>query len=628
MSAAGAGARLNAWPSLCAVASFLAVIAAAWAILARIDVPDYGAWTGIGPLERKLDLYEAFAREGPVDAIVLGSSIVDTGFSARLYSELMSRRLDRPYRVFNFGVGGAEPRTLPAIYRFARMVARPREIIVMAPPEPRLRDDIGEQSPDYALMRSPAGRVLHDDRLLRASRLAWRTPLFKSAAAIREVVLTGGAREIAAAAGPASFAMDQHGDRVSYTLPESTAPLAAYKVQHQMAVKPFPGPMVRTPETLLRMRDRYFAAPDAAGLFELAELARRDGTRVMLLSHAGAATFWNGPRPNAEFEKGRADFFAAFAAALGATFHDAAAGVAIPVFGLGDTVHLNAYGAEVYTRAAFAVVSGNAPSRADPGDLRSLELPPTELLEEDRLKHRTGWALVRRPAAQPGALLRIHLLTGLAAPPLESGPGGVEIHTPEGRDFVAPCERWGASDLLAEVKLPAASRAQGILVRLLAGRDPDSPPLRNPIAAYEWVTGYPQEAPMVAQPPGAMRRAAYWALRFFMGEAAPRSVLTQVGPAPVPTGPVRLVALPPVRSAGDALYIAAKSLSAGRLELRLVAVARPDRAFDIGVLDSPNTGLQTRDLPHDVPAGLYRVEARDASGAVAGRSDEVRIDAR
>ena len=628
MSPAGAGARAGAWPALCAAASFAAIVGVAWAILARIDVPDYGAWTGIGPLERKLGLYEAFARDGPVDAVVLGSSIVDTGFSARLYSDLMSRRLGRPYRAFNFGIGGAEPRTLPALYRFVRMVARPREVIVMAPPEPRLREDIGEQSPDYALMRSPAGGVLHDDRLLRASRLAWRTPLFKSAAAIREVMLTGGSRGIGTSAGPAAFALDRHGDRVSYALPETTAALAAYKVQHQMAVKPYPGPDDRTPEALVRMRERYFASPDAAGMSELADLARRDGVRVMLLSHAGSATFWNGPLPNPAFEKGRADFFAAFAAALGATFHDAAAGIAIPVFGLGDTVHLNAYGAEVYTRAAFASVTGTEPSGADPADLRSLALPPKELLEADGLRPRSGWALLRRPAGEADPLLRIHLLAGLAAPAIGAGPAAIALVLPDGRELVAPSRRWGASDLLAEVKLPPAERAQGVLVRLLAGRAADSPPLPNPIAGYEWIAGYPREIPMVAQPPGAMRRAAYWALRFFMGEGAPRSVLLQVGPAPAPSGAVLVAALPPVRRPGDALYVAVKTKARERLGLRLVGVAATAPGLDLGAVDTRSTGLQAHDLPADIPPGEYRVEARDASGGMVGRSDEVRVEAR
>lgn len=133
---------------------------------------------------------------------------------------------------------------------------------------------------------------------------------------------------------------------------------------------------------------------------------------------------------------------------------------------------------------------------------------------------------------------------------------------------------------------------------------------------------------MVAQPPGAMRRAAYWAMRFFMGEAAPRGVLVQVGPAPVPAGPVRVAALPPVRRPGEALYVAVKASAAGRLDLRLIAAARPDRAVDLGAFDSGNARLQSRELPTDIPPGTYRVEARDGSGRIAGASEEVRIEAR
>jgi len=65
-----------------------------------------------------------------------------------------------------------------------------------------------------------------------------------------------------------------------------------------------------------------------------------------------------------------------------------------------------------------------------------------------------------------------------------------------------------------------------------------------------------------------------------------------------------------------------------RLGLRLVGAAPPRRAFDLGALDPRDDALRTHELPADMPPGVYRVEARDASGSTVGLSDAVRVDAR
>ena len=127
---------------LVAAACFVAMVAAAYAVLARAGLPGYGTWTGIRPLENKMAQLEAFCAQGGVDGLALGSSIVDFGFSAELFSRLMTQHTGREYRVFNFATGGAEPRTLPKVYRFARTVCKPRAIFVIAPAEQRLREEI------------------------------------------------------------------------------------------------------------------------------------------------------------------------------------------------------------------------------------------------------------------------------------------------------------------------------------------------------------------------------------------------------------------------------------------------------------------------------------------------------
>ena len=60
-------------------------------IISFLDLPNYAHYTGIRPIETKIKLMQKFEKENTkIDAIILGSSIVDFGFSAKLFSQLMS----------------------------------------------------------------------------------------------------------------------------------------------------------------------------------------------------------------------------------------------------------------------------------------------------------------------------------------------------------------------------------------------------------------------------------------------------------------------------------------------------------------------------------------------------------
>jgi len=162
--------------ALVAAACFAAVAAIGYAIISIVPLPGYAAWTGVRPLESKLARLETFCAAGDVDALAFGSSIVDFGFSAETFSTLMTRRLGRPYRVFNFATGGAEPRTLPKLYRFARTACKPKAVFVIAPAEQRLREELAKGSPDHALEAAPVGPALHDQRLLALDKALWSRP--------------------------------------------------------------------------------------------------------------------------------------------------------------------------------------------------------------------------------------------------------------------------------------------------------------------------------------------------------------------------------------------------------------------------------------------------------------------
>jgi hypothetical protein len=175
---------------LAAALPFVAIAAACLTFIARMDAPQYGVWTGIRPLETKIDMLEKFAAQGDVDALVVGSSIVDFGFNAELFSQLMSEHLGRPYRAFNFATGGAEPNSLPILYRLARMVSKPRTVIVMVPPEPWLPDSY-VPAPNAALSGAPIGYALEHPWLLPISRRVYESPVLRNAPALRDLVMCG-----------------------------------------------------------------------------------------------------------------------------------------------------------------------------------------------------------------------------------------------------------------------------------------------------------------------------------------------------------------------------------------------------------------------------------------------------
>ncbi len=521
--------------TLAAAGAFAAMVTLAWIVLARLQLPDPGGWTGIRPLERKLALLEAYAGDGPVDALVMGSSIVDAGFSAELYSRLMSRHLGREYRAFNFGIGGAEPRTLPRLYRLARLVARPRSVLVVAPPEPRLRDEITDVSPDAALLHAPVGAVLEHNLLLRASCLAWTTPIARSAPAIREIFLTGHVRSLERALGSDVFPVDAHGDRVSYAVIADTENLRLYRRQLQAVVAPYPRPRSVTGPELQRMLRFYFSPLDAAALEELARLVHGDGGELRLLAHAGAASLWNGPVANPTFERGRADFFAAFAAALGADFHDPVPRVDAPLAALADTVHLNSYGAQIYTRAAFAAVTGEPGGSVDPLHTAIEGAAGGDAAGESGFG--PDWSLVLRRAGETAALLHLRVVSSLAVPPLPADGLSVAVRTPDGRARRLPARALGDGDLVVRLDLPPSPRPQALLVQVLHDEAAGPVPVRNPLAAYEWLASSPRVAPPPA--PDPLRRLAAWTARLFIGPAASAALLRRAdsGTAPAAVFP-------------------------------------------------------------------------------------------
>src|SRR5260221_719431 len=184
---APAEGRRKAWIfALAMMAAILAVNLAAhlWRVQGH-EPPEYGKWSGVLEVERKIRLLREFAREGPVDALILSSSMGDLGISAQVLTQEMSALLGRPFRVFNFSMGGADLGTYPILYRLARIAARPREVWVVSPVS-LVHDKIHAGSLDDKLILGSVGHYAEVPYLLPVSYELFQIPIVRRAPAIRD----------------------------------------------------------------------------------------------------------------------------------------------------------------------------------------------------------------------------------------------------------------------------------------------------------------------------------------------------------------------------------------------------------------------------------------------------------
>jgi len=128
------------------------VLVAANLIVANVRVgglplPDYATWTGVMEIEEKLRLLETFAGNGEVDALIVTSSLGDYGVSAETLTHELSALHGRPFRVFNFGIGGADIVTYASLYRLARLSAKPKQVWLVAPLSGGLGPDLEGKLP-------------------------------------------------------------------------------------------------------------------------------------------------------------------------------------------------------------------------------------------------------------------------------------------------------------------------------------------------------------------------------------------------------------------------------------------------------------------------------------------------
>ena|GEM_PF-5572671 len=170
----------------------IAVFIACNVLLTFFELPLYGTWSGLRPLEEKLELYEQATKQRLTDKIILGSSLTEAGCSAKTLNEwLLKHGQDGGY--FNLAEGGAHLQTQVVVYRISRAIARPKTVLlgvlIMGTDSDYFASE--DEPPVKIMKKSPAGAMLDSDLGLAASYRVWQLPIFKFAAPVRDLVIYG-----------------------------------------------------------------------------------------------------------------------------------------------------------------------------------------------------------------------------------------------------------------------------------------------------------------------------------------------------------------------------------------------------------------------------------------------------
>jgi len=423
------------------------------------DLPEYGSWTGVLEMERKLRLLREFAREGDVDALILSSSIGDMGVSAETLSEELSAHHSRSFRVFNFSVGGADLTTYALLYRYARLVAKPRQVWVVTPLSVA-SPQIGKGTLDEQLLSGPAARYRDFPPLLWVSYRFFELPLVRHAAAVRDVAVYQ-----RFASRPATnldlYHINRHGDMVSWTYNVTQYPNAAgVRRDRRDEVLAFVDPSKAE-----RRFNAYFNPRTRAAIEDLRGLATGDGASITVIAIDGAASLSMRDR---DFLEASQRFFEPLARFLGA-------GPAIDVreafepmpYMVSDLSHLNAIGAEAFS----TLLAARMARKPQPSPVSySASQKIMERLPDPTWTNFT--ALVPKRRGDPPAALELRYLQNWGVTPLEPGTFvHLALRTPDDKEAVVPACALSSGTVVADMSgLELDPEDQILVTQLVVGR--------------------------------------------------------------------------------------------------------------------------------------------------------------
>lgn len=441
-------------------------------------LPEYATWTGIATLERKIQILEEFAAQGPVDAIIVGASISDHGISAEVLSRNLSAAYNRPFRVFNLSTGGAEATTLLLLYRLARIFAKPKQIWIAYPVEQNIGDDISKNSPDYALWHAPAGSTLHHPSLLPFSYQLYQISLIRHAAALRDLLFYG-----SYANRPLSlldaYEINSSGDSRGFLYCARAESISKYADLRRELVLSLAHQYAATSEKSAKLAV-YFSRSALETLTELRSLATRENCSLKVLavdSVAGLIT------QDEEYLAASDVFYKSLSRLLDAPVIDVLASFTLAGYKWADPSHLNSNGADELS----SLIAANIANRPLP------KLPCYEATLEVRygkpISNLTPFtAVILQHPSDPIAALHLRYLQNPGVAQLRPGRQvQVVCLLPDNSTVVLPAVlKSGGAVLVNTSALPPSIYGRVLLIQLTSIGAKWGKGMNQPLASYRW----------------------------------------------------------------------------------------------------------------------------------------------
>lgn len=432
-------------------------------LISTARLPRYASWTGVSTLEDKLDAFERFARHGPVDAVLMGSSIVDFGVSAESLSEELTQHSGKACRVFNFSTGAATLRTFPLLYQLLRTTATPKALFLLVPVERDREDVVSPRRPEQILLRSPIASSLHNSFLLAISKEIWSVPLIRFAGPLRDLALHGAYKNRVATHADV-YELGPNGDTFSFNV----------NTDRQGFLKDFE----QRRRLVLKQHSTYLGKSEIRGLQDLANMAKNDGVSLTVIAHDSASAL--------------ALQDSAYRAALRPYYEEILRTVPmksinflehfVPApFEISDSVHLNRHGANRFARLLARELLGGscAPEPAwNAPEFRAQDRDPTF----------NSWsAVVTRRSTDPTGVLELEFVQTWQTPRLLPGESiEIAVRTPDNRDMFCASQVIRQGLLHAETSmLPAGDNV--FWVRVVSKGLPQEAAINLPLASFRWL---------------------------------------------------------------------------------------------------------------------------------------------
>jgi hypothetical protein len=446
-------------------------------------MPNYASWTGVRPIESKLDLLKKFSRKGQVDALFLGSSISDYGFSAEQFSLLMTEKIQKEYRTFNFSTGAAEPRTMLTLYKLARLECSPKNVFVVLPAEMKLGEMDESYMVDSILNQSPIGNAINSLFLLNLSYKFWTTKFMQNLPGIRDLVLYGHYLNLETNLGTELYPLNKNGDRLNFTVTSDTSIFEQMKHNLEEQVKPYPYmDKVDKNNKIDQMAEYYFANKDLLSLIELRKLVAQDGGKLYIVPHAAVVTIWKGS--SKEYIRGRHFFYESLSAKTGIPLiRDITNSIVLPEYAMADTNHLNIYGAEIYTQALFNAFTDTKIYRSSEYKYPNIEL----LYNKNDRSVNTFTAFILKHTGVTIKGLDFKIVDSLAVPALPKQQLFAVLRDPNNHDTIVPVIRMGKNQFRIAFNAPISNSNELYVLRLAIKTENGYVALNAPLADYEWI---------------------------------------------------------------------------------------------------------------------------------------------